>query len=166
MRYVQCAPPVAIGCIYKTSWNFYTSRSQKQLPIDKNSRTWKCCKTYHIRLNYSLSCQNYGVFQSCRYFTLFRLPFSCSHTVPCSGVLMLFPWNTKPFSGFNRARLGLKWTISNALFNLVNNVSSQYWKRGWTDPCSDLCPSLISLPSTMQLNKLIQLQGNQVQDEQ
>lgn len=114
----------------------------------------------------SLSSPNYGVFRSCRYFTLFRLSSSCSHTASYRGVLMLLSGNSKPFTGFNRARLGLKWTISNALFNLVNNASSQYWKQGWTDPCSDLCAPLIPLPSTTQLKKLIQLQGNQVQEEQ
>lgn len=74
--------------------------------------------------------------------------------------------HSKPFNGFNRDRFGPKRTISNALFKLVNNLFSWYCKQGWTDPYSDLCPSLIPRPSAMQLNKLIQLQGSQVQKGQ
>lgn len=73
---------------------------------------------------------------------------------------------SKPFNGFNRARFGPKRTISNALFNLVKNLFSWYCKRGWTDPYSDLRLSFIPRPSAMQLNKLIQLQGSQVQKGQ
>lgn len=88
---------------------------------------------------------------------------SYSHTHPCSYVLILLSWKCIANLSMVLTRSDPKRKISNALFNLVNNLFSQYFKKGWTGPCSDLCPSLILPPCSMQLNKITQLQGNQIQ---